>query len=164
MLLFFKNVGGRLEQFDPAFARSSEDVSDRNSLWVRAVQVYIRVSQMPAAEQSRALQQEIATLREDEDYSTLKNSLLVDDIERQLAGCGPISDFGDRPGKCNNPRWLYNFVNADYWARNPEPEIINASETATTRTQIALITAGILTAFVLLALAIWVRVRKTNVP
>jgi hypothetical protein len=113
IVLFFKRHGEKLNWLDPAFSRSSEDVSGPDSLWVRAVKLYARISQLPLAEQEPALKAEMLKLRKD-GFLNSENELLADDIERQLAGVGPVSHFVIDKSSVDKKRWIENIVNVSY--------------------------------------------------
>jgi hypothetical protein len=113
VVLFFKQDAGQLRWLDPAFARSSEDVAGPNNLWVRAVKLYAQIGQLPLAEQKAALRTEMLKLRKDR-FLKSENTLLADDIERQLAGVGPVSHFYIERSTADERRWIENIVNESY--------------------------------------------------
>ena len=113
LLLFFKKNGSKLEWFNPPFTRSSEDVSGVDALWVRAVKTYVRIGRLPAPEQNGALKKEMNELREMSFFDDDK-PLLADDIERQLAGIGPVSNFDAGPQIDRSVRWSNNISNEIY--------------------------------------------------
>lgn len=119
LLLFFKKNGPKLEWFDPPFTRSSEDVSGADALWVRAVKTYVRIGRLPVPEQNGALNKEMNELR-DATFGDSEDSLLADDIERQLAGVGPVSHFDAEPQLNRATQWANNISNGIYLAL-PEP-------------------------------------------
>lgn len=121
VVLFFKNDGGKLEWLDPPFTRSGEDVSGPDSLWVKAVKTYARIAQLPSKDQKSALQREMLNLRNN-NFGDRYRTLLADDIERQLAGVGPISDFSFGPNALRETRWLQNIANETYHAQVLPPE------------------------------------------
>jgi hypothetical protein len=121
VVLFFKKDGEKLEWFDPPFTRSGEDVSGPDALWVKAVKTYARIDRLPTKDQKYALQSEMLKLRKD-DFGDRYRTLLADDIERQLVGVGPISDFGFGPSTPSEIRWLQNIANESYHARVLPPE------------------------------------------
>lgn len=120
LVLFFKKNGKKLEWFDPPFTRSSEDVSGSDALWVKAVKTYARIGQLPPADQKAALRKEMLSLRKD-NFGDRNRTLLADDIERQLAGVGPISDFGFGLNTPRQARWLHNIANETYHAKVLQP-------------------------------------------
>lgn len=126
VVLFFQNNGGRMEWFDPAFTRSSEDVPGPNALWVKAVKTYVRIGRLPPKDQKSALRSEMLNLRKD-NFGDRDRTLLADDIERQLAGVGPISDFGYGTGTPTETRWFQNIANEAYHAQVLPPEEVAAS-------------------------------------
>jgi hypothetical protein len=113
VVLFFDNNSGNLEWIDPIFARGSEDVSDDKALWVRAVKIYAGISLLAKIDQRPALKKQMAVLRNSRMNDSL-SELLVDDIERQLANCGPVSEFGYGDQICDNSKWVYNISNTSY--------------------------------------------------
>jgi hypothetical protein len=113
VVLFFNKDGGKLGWFDPAFSRSSEDVSGTDALWVRAVKLYAQISQLPLGKQKPALKAEMLKLRDDS-FGNGRNMLLADDIERHLAGVGPVSRFDIARSTADENRWLNNIVNETY--------------------------------------------------
>ena len=127
VVLFFNKDGGQLNWFDPAFSRSSEDVSGTDALWVRAVKLYAQISQLPLGEQKPALKAEMLKLRND-NFLNGKNELLADDIERQLAGVGPVSDFDIVKSTPNEKRWINNIVNETYHGQITIPQYVALPE------------------------------------
>lgn len=125
VLLFTKN-GDKLEWYDPPFTRSSEDVSGPNALWVQAIKTYVRIGRLSPEKQRAALRTEMLNLRKDS-FGDRGRTLLADDIERHLAGVGPLSDFGYSAGTPNEARWLHNIVNETYHARVLPPEEVRTS-------------------------------------
>ena len=127
LLLFFKWQDGELVQYDPIHSRSAEDVSSPESLWVQAVKIYADILKLPKSEQRVALNAKMLELRKaawDDDGRLL----LADDIERQLAGCGPIAEFGGEGGKCSKSEWVYNYVNTAY---HTQPNIVSLKNSPT---------------------------------
>lgn len=122
LLLFFKWQDGELVRYDPIHSRSAEDVSSLESLWVKAVKIYARILELPKSERRAAMNAKMLELRETA-WNDDGKRLLADDIERQLAGCRPASEFEIEPGKCSKVEWVYNYVNAVY--RTP-PNIVSA--------------------------------------
>ena len=121
VVLFFNKEGSRLSWFDPAFSRSSEDVSGTDALWVRAVKLYAQISQLPLGEQKPALKAEMLKLRNDS-FLNNKNQLLADDIERQLAGVGTVSHFDVIRSSPDEKRWINNIVNETYHGQIAMPQ------------------------------------------
>ena len=121
LLLFFKRQDGELVQYDPIHSRSAEDVSSPESLWVQAVKIYADIIKLPKSEQHVALNAKMLELRKAASNDGGK-ILLADDIERQLAGCGPIAEFGGEGGKCSKSEWVYNYVNSAY---RTQPNIVS---------------------------------------
>lgn len=119
LLLFFKKNGPKLEWFDPPFTRSSEDVSGADALWVRAVRTYVRIGRLPVPQQNGALKKEMNELRNATSGDS-DGSLLADDIERQLAGVGPVSQFNAESQLDRSTRWANNISNGVYFTV-PEP-------------------------------------------
>jgi hypothetical protein len=128
VVLFFKDEGGKLEWLDPIFARGSEDVYDEKALWVRAVKLYANISQLAKDQQRAALTKEMKLLRSTA-YGDSEETLLADDIERQLSGCGPISYFDLADTTCSKSQWIYNIANIDYQHKDP-PSIIEVKTDA----------------------------------
>lgn len=116
VVLFFDNNNGNLQWINPIFARGLEDVSDDKALWVRAVKIYAGISLLPKIDQRPALKKQMADLLDSRMNDSL-NVLLADDIERQLANCGPISDFRYGDKICDNPKWVYNISNTSHHLR-----------------------------------------------
>lgn len=116
VVLFFQKDGNSLRWFNPAFTRSSEDVLGHNSLWVRAVTIYATISQLPSVDQKRALKEKLQALRNN-DALDQNRLLLADDIERQLANVGPVSDFESNSQISDMKRWAYNIANQSYHSR-----------------------------------------------
>jgi hypothetical protein len=128
LLLFFKQNGRELEWFDPAFTRGSEDVTGPDALWVRAVKVYARIAQLPKSAQRLALSKEMEALRNKSAFERDENSLLADDIERQLLGVAPVTDFDLLPKSGRPVEWANNIVNQMYFAVPAPQEIKDAPE------------------------------------
>ncbi|MBK7162243.1 MAG: hypothetical protein IPH79_06900 [Sphingomonadales bacterium] len=114
LLLFFNKRDNTLEWFNPPFTRSSEDITGPDSLWVRAVTTYVRISKLPAPDQRPALVKELEALRKDISYERNGNSLLADDIERVLAGVGPTARFEPQPNADKYTKWAFNISDANY--------------------------------------------------
>jgi hypothetical protein len=121
LVLFFKWQDGELVQYDPNHSRSAEDVSSLGSLWVQAVKIYADILKLPKSEQRVALNAKMLELQKAA-WNDGEKLLLADDIERQLAGCGPIADFGREGGKCSKSEWVYNYVNSAY---RTQPNIVS---------------------------------------
>ncbi len=164
VVLFFKNIGGKLEWFDPAFARGAEDVLDDEALWVRAVKLYANISQLPGNQQRPALVKEMMILRSVANGDSME-ALLADDIERQLSGCGPVSDFVLSNSPCSKSRWVYNIANVDF-ARKVEPQTFAVKAVANGKNRVGWIVYAIsfssMAALGLVAFFGWRRRRKTN--
>jgi hypothetical protein len=129
VVLFFQRNGDQLSWLDPAFSRSSEDVSGTDALWVRAVKLYAQISQLPLEEQKPTLKAEMRKLRNDSLLNS-NNELLADDIERQLAGVGPVSHFDIVGSTPDEKRWIKNIVNETYHGQITLPEDVVLSEKA----------------------------------
>ncbi|MFM2411157.1 MAG: hypothetical protein RL481_1985 [Pseudomonadota bacterium] len=127
VVLFFTKNGNQMDWFDPAFARSSEDVSGPDALWVRAVKTYVRIGRLPSVGQKSALRDEMRLLRKNS-FMNRENTLLADDIERQLAGIGPVSDFDIDRGTSDEKRWIENIVNESYFGQIAMPEDVAPTE------------------------------------
>jgi hypothetical protein len=121
LLLFFKWQDGELVQYDPIHSRSAEDVSSLESLWVQAVKIYADILKLPKSEQRAAMNAKMLELRQVA-WNNDGKLLLADDIERQLAGCRPASQFDFGRGKCSKSEWVYNYVNAAY---HTQPNIVS---------------------------------------
>ncbi len=122
VVLFFDNENGKLEWLDPTFARGAEDVPDDKALWVRAVKLYADISQLPKDKQRSALSNEMTKLRSAANRNS-EEILLADDIERQLANCGPVSYFSPSDTVCGKSQWVYNIANIDF-ARKVVPSTV----------------------------------------
>lgn len=133
LVLFFNFDGKELEWIDPTFGRGSEDVADDNALWVRAVKLYAKISQLPEAQQRPALIKEMSFLRS-ANYGDDVETLLADDIERQLAKCGPVAEFGPSDKACGKSQWVYNIANMSY-LRNAIPQTIELTAAANTKSR-----------------------------
>lgn len=127
VVLFFKRNGDQLSWLDPAFSRSSEDVSGTDALWVRAVKLYSKISQLPLSEQNMALKAEMLKLRKDNSLNG-ENELFADDIERQLAGVGPVSEFDIVKSTPDEMRWINNIVNETYHGQITIPQYVALPE------------------------------------
>lgn len=127
LVLFFKRDGEKLNWLNPAFSRTSEDVSSRDALWVKAVKLYARISQLPLAEQKPALNAELLLLRKNS-FLNRENTLLADDVERQLAGVRPVSDFDIDRSTSDERRWVENIVNESYHGQVAMPEDVPSQE------------------------------------
>lgn len=126
LLLFFKSDAGGLEWFSPPFTRSSEDVTDTNALWVRAVKIYAKIAQLPKSDQRPALISEMQTLRQKDAFGRNESALLADDIERALAGVGPVSGFDTGPESAKARMWADNITEQMYFSL-PQPREIKES-------------------------------------
>ena len=112
LVLFLEKDGNNFRWMTEPFARTAEDVPSDNALWVRAIKLYSKISQLPESEHQSALKSQLQNLRTKEWQNG--NKLLADDIERQLAGCRPFADFTQGNDKCSNPKWLINISNRQY--------------------------------------------------
>jgi hypothetical protein len=157
VVLFFDNVNGRLEWLDPAFARGAEDVPDVKALWVRAVKLYADISQLPKDKQRSALSNEMTKLRSAANGNSAE-ILLADDIERQLANCGPASYFSQSDTVCSKSQWVYNIANIDF-ARKVMPSNIEVLPTIRFENRANLIcyaaAFSALTAMLIVAFFVW---------
>lgn len=160
IVLFFKKNGNKLEWFDPAFTRSSEDVSGPNALWVKAIRTYVRIGRLPPENQKTALRNEMLNLRKD-NFGDSDRTPLADDIERQLDGVGPISDFGIDSGTPSETRWLHNIVNQTYHSQvRPPEEVAVAQNDRKVQTFEWIVAASLLVGALVVSAVVWHRKRQ----
>jgi hypothetical protein len=158
VVLFFKRNGGKLEWFSPAFTRSSEDVSGPDALWVKAVKTYARIGRLPLEDQKSTLRSEMLDLRKD-NFGDRDRTLLADDIERQLAGVGPISHVSVGSISPRETRWLQNIANETYHAQILPPEEVVVSRNDNPFWKFRWVVAAVLSIVVLVAVTALLRRR-----
>jgi hypothetical protein len=164
VVLFFKNEDGQMVWVDPIFGRGSEDVPDFDALWVRAIKLYSDISLLPKLDQRPALMKEVKALRASAGGNSLAE-LLADDIDRQLEGCEPVSDFVVNSNICNKPQWVYNIANIPYARRDvPKPiELETDQPKEVARNFGALIAAAALMAAILILMVLIRRNRRKSI-
>lgn len=162
LLLFFKNEAGELKWYNPPFTRSSEDVTDADALWVRAVGIYARIARLPKPAQRPPLISEMETLRKKDAFGRNESTLLADDIERALAGVGPVSGFDTGPKSATARAWADNITEQMYFSL-PQPLEIKQGHGRSKWPQASIwIGLGLLVSSIVAAGLVFMRKRKAE--
>lgn len=78
VIALFKSTPEGFRLLDFPFARTIEDVGTKYGLWVRAVEIYAKLAQVPAAERRAAIDAELARLDNDFDDRTASLAIAKD--------------------------------------------------------------------------------------